>query len=403
MNKRQLALLDLFAGLSRNKSGRELYASHKWAIRKAQAIDVIDVVHALAQEDIPMDNMKTGISKALNLLYNQLSDYPIPEPMQGGFLNAMMENNKVLDEKLSGLRPIIKTLNQAIMENDQSPQTLSGLDALSKVFIELNNYPLVYQLKENILFPVLEKHWENYRCVQVMWSIHDDIRQNLKRLNDLLQVSIERGGLLPDSDLHRLLGDLFFDLYAVKFREERILIPVILNTIGEDDLNSAYIATTDLDFPFISGRNQDVVVKKKQSESKSDIVDLPTGSLSPETLNLIFNHLPVDMSYVDENDEVRFYSDPPHRIFPRTKALIGRKVQNCHPPESVHIVNEIIESFKKGEKDIAEFWIDIRGKKIQINYYAVRDEDKTYRGVLEVSQDITEMINRTGEQRLLDW
>ena len=109
------------------------------------------------------------------------------------------------------------------------------------------------------------------------------------------------------------------------------------------------------------------------------------------------------MSYVDENDEVRFYSDPPHRIFPRTKALIGRKVQNCHPPESVHIVNEIIESFKKGEKDIAEFWIDIRGKKIQINYYAVRDEDKTYRGVLEVSQDITEMINRTGEQRLLDW
>ncbi len=130
---------------------------------------------------------------------------------------------------------------------------------------------------------------------------------------------------------------------------------------------------------------------------------LDTGGLSLEQVNLMLKHLPVDISFVDENDEVRYYSDAPDRIFTRTPAVIGRKVQNCHPPDSVHMVNRIIAAFRAGEKDTAEFWIVMKGSFLLIRYFAVRDADGGYRGCLEVSQDVTAIRALEGERRLLDW
>ena len=132
-------------------------------------------------------------------------------------------------------------------------------------------------------------------------------------------------------------------------------------------------------------------------------LNLDTGQLSIEQINIMLKHLPVDVSFVDASDELRYYSDTPQRIFARTPAVIGRKVQNCHPPKSVHVVQKIIDAFRAGEKDSAEFWIELNGRFIHIHYFAMRDKDGNYRGTLEVSQDVTEIRKLEGERRLLDW
>ena len=133
------------------------------------------------------------------------------------------------------------------------------------------------------------------------------------------------------------------------------------------------------------------------------IINLGIGSLTPEQLTMMFNNLPVDTTYVDKNDEVCYFSDVKDRIFHRSKAIVGRKVQNCHPPESVHIVNEIVDAFRRGQKDQANFWIQMKDRFICINYFAIRNEKGEYKGTIEVTQDVTEIRQLKGERRLLEW
>jgi DUF438 domain-containing protein len=133
------------------------------------------------------------------------------------------------------------------------------------------------------------------------------------------------------------------------------------------------------------------------------LLNLTTGALSLEMVDLLLRHLPLDLSFVDENDVVRYYSESKERIFPRTPASIGRTVQNCHPPKSVDTVNRILASFKAGDKDVAEFWIPMGPRSIHIRYFAVRDNAGQYRGCLEVTQDIGAIRALDGERRLLDW
>ena len=135
----------------------------------------------------------------------------------------------------------------------------------------------------------------------------------------------------------------------------------------------------------------------------NELVQLQTGALSAEQILLMINHLPVDITFVDEFNKVKFFSTPRHRIFPRSKAIIGRDVHNCHPPESVHVVEEIVEAFRSGKKDSASFWIRMKDKMVLIQYFAMRESNGTYRGVIEVSQEISDIQALKGEKRLLDW
>jgi DUF438 domain-containing protein len=186
-------------------------------------------------------------------------------------------------------------------------------------------------------------------------------------------------------------------------REEKIITPLLLETAGTTDLERMLQEAADFGWPFVK---MDVDKSNKPaagSQVKDHLVHLPTGVLSVDQFNLIFNHLPVDITFVDENDEVRFFSNPPHRIFPRTPAIIGRKVQFCHPPESVHIVNRIVDSFKSGEKKEASFWFHMGPKFILIQYFAVRNAEGEYKGTLEVSQEISELQKIEGDRKLLDW
>jgi hypothetical protein len=129
---------------------------------------------------------------------------------------------------------------------------------------------------------------------------------------------------------------------------------------------------------------------------------LSTGELTLQQIDLMLTHLPVDVTYVDENDRVRYFSQGKTRIFDRSPAIIGRAVQKCHPPQSVHRVEIILEDFKAGRRDLAEFWIQMGGKFIHIRYYALNDDEGKYRGCIEVSQDVTHIRSLEGEKRLLD-
>lgn len=128
---------------------------------------------------------------------------------------------------------------------------------------------------------------------------------------------------------------------------------------------------------------------------------LDTGSFFKEELEALLNTLPVDITFVGKEDSVRYFSKAKERIFPRTKAIIGRKVQQCHPPESIHVVNKILDDFRNGHRDVAEFWIHSKGRLIYIRYFAVRDKNGDYLGCLEVTQDITDIKKIEGEKRLL--
>ena len=229
-----------------------------------------------------------------------------------------------------------------------------------------------------------------------MWSFHDDIVRNLKSLRELLT-----GGDFDKNRFNRLCGDIFFNMLAIKFREEKILFPVMLQKIGSEKFDLLIPESMELGWPFIPPSNPEII--KPSASANNGKIDLDTGALTPEQIMLLFNHLPVDITYVDENDEVRYFSTPPKRVFPRTKAVIGRKVQNCHPPESIDVVNKIVASFKSGEKNNADFWINMKGEMILIRYFAVRDAEGNYRGTVEVTEEIGDIQKLEGQKRLLDW
>jgi PAS domain S-box-containing protein len=383
-------LVQLFLLVIREELTSYQVADYQQVIDRTEPGDVIAVVDKLVKMQIPMPELKKGINKALNLLNKALREFPHTAPSAGSFFDGLIRNNEQIDLRLKAIRPLLKELNQNAEDTNVRGE-------LKNKLVDLQKINLHYQIKENVFFPLVESFLTDYRCLQVMWSFHDDIRRNLKEVIQLLDAET-----VDLSRFNRLSGDIFFNIYAIKFREERILFPVISAIVSEEKLNALLPESIEIGFPFVQPELSEETTSILAKEISGE-VDLKTGSITPEQIRLIFNHLPVDITYVDENNKVKFFSTPEKRIFRRTNSIIGRDVKNCHPHESVHVVEQIVEAFRKGEKDKASFWIQMKGEFILIQYFAVRDEQGNYKGVVEVSQEITEIRNLQGEQRLLDW
>ena len=364
------------------------------AIADVSPDDIVILVHDLVAEDFPMEELKTGISKLLNVLYKSLMAYPYSKPEEGTFFDACIQNNNEADKRLNKIRPYMHYIRDKGLL-DEYKTILIELWADVKLF---TNY---YLIKENIIFPLAEKHIDNYRCIAVMWSIHDDIRRNINAIINLLSQED-----ITADEINRITGSLFFDIKAIIFREERLLYPYMQKVIPLNEIEALYNESVESGFPYITPKQRTTEQTEMKTENNlpGDFIDLRSGQLTAEQIVLVFNHLPVDITYVDENDTVRFFSTPKHRIFHRTNAVIGRDVHNCHPKESVHVVEQIVETFRNGDKDSASFWINMRsGQRVLIQYFAVRDDENNYRGVIEVSQIINEIQELTGERRILDW
>ena len=316
-------------------------------------------------------------------------------------MNSLVLENQELESRMKAIKQLVKTINVEGIEEEQFQQLKADIRKKLAGLAEIEKH---YSRKENILFPYLEKEWTDFRCLQVMWSLHDDVRVGLKLLDELLgdfDMSME--------EFNYAIGTLYFSIYPLIYREENILFPVAYEELKEtswDEMldQSADIGYAFIDPPTITKENDGLqgMEAGKGNQRESTDLNLGTGYLSVDQICGAFDHLPVDITFVDEKDEVRYFNNSKNRHFPRSKAIIGRKVQNCHPPESLDIVNRIVETFRNGSKDSESFWIQMKGKFIHIQYLAVRDTDGNYMGTLEVSQDVTEIRGLKGEKRLLD-
>lgn len=403
-SERVSMLFQLYDAIHSKKNAFQTIKSNENKIALITPSDIVVFVHQLvnkieielsksnSESTIRMAEIKLGLNKLLNVTYKTIQNYPYNKPGKDKFLHICIQNNSEMVKIVESIRPILIQLNKDLTNKELRFEFKNKCSDLEQFF----SY---YILKENILFPLIEDSIPDYKCISVMWSFHDDIRSNLKKLISILDSEKE----LELKTINRLSGDLFFNLYAVKFREERILFPFIEENIPEEKINALWNESIKLGFPYYNPEPIPALTSTTDKGIPPELHDLKTGSLSIEQIVLIFNHLPVDITYVDENGKVRFFSNPPHRIFPRTTAIIGRDLKNCHPHESVHIVQKIVESFEEGTRDHADFWINMRNKRILIQYFAVRDSDGKYRGVLEASQEISTIQALEGEKRILDW
>jgi DUF438 domain-containing protein len=236
-----------------------------------------------------------------------------------------------------------------------------------------------------------------------MWALHDDIRGMIKKLRRRIEQG-ESGDLAADGkEMVTAVEDMIY-------KEENILFPMALETLSESEWGRVLAGSNEIGYTLIepdtSWAPADGPIADAPPERRGGSqapIWLSTGGLTTKQLDLVLTNLPVDLTFVDAEDKVQYYSASEHRIFPRSAGIIGRDVQNCHPSSSVHIVKRILDAFRNGEKDTADFWIQIESKFILIRYLAIRNEDGRYEGCLEVSQDVTKIKGLDGERRLLDW
>ncbi len=384
-------LTELFeAIIYKQKAAETIHKFQSTTIANITPDDVVIFVHQLVDSGYPMDDIKSGINKLLNVLRRPLDDFRYEKPADDSFFGVCIQNNAQAISHLNKIRPYILEINKKALTSEIKTELIT-------LWTDVQKFTDYYLIKENILFPLVEKYVADYRCISVMWSIHDDIRKNINQLIDILN--------LNDTDLkhlNRLTGDIFYNIYSIIFREERLLFPVIQKYIPADEIENIWNESVESGFPYINPPKKENVMEK--NKVPSDLIELKSGQLTAEQIVLVFSHLPVDITFVDENNKVRFFSTPKERIFHRTNAVIGRDVHNCHPKESVHVVEQIVEAFRAGKKDKADFWISMRnGKRVLIQYFAVRNEHNDYKGVIEVTQEISEIQRLEGDRRILDW
>jgi len=376
-------------GLINGEKGAQLVKDYNMMTENYIPSDLLESFDYLFDHNHDIEQIKTASNKLINILYKTLDSYPAIDLKEHSFLYYLKVDNAKAVEVLDSMKEDIKELNKNYSDG--------LLVKIKKGFEALLPFMNHYTLKENVLFSLLEQKWEHSQCVKLMWSFHDDIRNNIKRTIEILSPTN-----FDLKEFNVVSSKVYFNMKTIIFREEHVLFPVIMETIDESDLHQMLVNSKEIGYGFIN--DKDIIVEE-ESELWADngIINLSTGRVTTKEMEEIFNHLPVDMTFVDADNTVKFFSSPKHRIFPRTKSIIGRKVQNCHPPESVHVVDQIVEAFRSGEKDEANFWIQMGPKFVLIRYFAVRDAEGLFMGTLEVSQEISELRSLEGERRLLDW
>ncbi|MCK5038953.1 MAG: DUF438 domain-containing protein [Thermoplasmata archaeon] len=370
-------------------------------IKDVSPIEIAAMEQALIDEGMPEMEVKKLCDVHVEVFKQSLDAQPVPESQPGHPIHTFMMENRESERMIKNIEEIIGHMGNPPDPdkfNEGKPRLVEQMDALSKIDYH-------YLRKENQLFPLLESR-DVSGPTQVMWAIHDDIRLALKKAKTQISENDLSNVINSINEVTRMINDMVY-------KEEQILYPMALEVLNSTEWLRVKHGGHEIGYSWIQpGEGWGPAVPAKVSEPVStgpapdgDITTIPlsTGRMTPEQIDLVLTHLPVDITYVDENGTVAYYSAGKHRIFPRSAAIIGRQVSKCHPPKSVHIVEKIVEEFRAGRKDVSEFWLNMEGRVIYIRYFAVRDPDGTYKGVVEVSQDITDIQMISGEKRLLDW
>lgn len=400
MEEKIRKLVEYCQGLYRGENGKDLYLRYLGEIQSITPMELVLVEYEQLKMGMTPKALLTVVDKLINVFYKSLSSYAWKRPDPDTFIWDLMQEN-------SGLRAYLDEFKEKIKNND--------LDALVPELYEFVKKTKTYNahlLKiENILFPYMERKAERFDGLKIMWSLHDELRGLWKTMAMQLEAPGEKANIDFD-ELNINLGRLYFLLYGLAQKQELILFPTATELLTDMELAAMREQSVEYAFPFIvtpeiklTGINAGGAEQLSGLDPNrlKELFVTSTGHMDMEQLEILLNLLPVDMTLVDENDKVAFFSRPKDRIFPRSVAIIGRDVRNCHPPESVHVVEDILASFKRGEKDEAAFWIQMRGMFIHIQYFAMRNAAGEYRGTLEVSQEISGLRALEGERRLLEW
>ncbi len=387
-------ILDLHKGLSFDEAKQKLEEE----VGSISSHEIAQVEQSLIDDGMSPDEIKKFCNVHALLFESSLQEDMGKAETPGHPVQLFKEENREI-EKLTGA---LKELVAAADEKKPEEFSQEVKDLLEK----LGDIERHYVRKEQLLFPYLERYGF-IGPTQVMWGKHDEIRDLYKQAFAGLDQLKEQADV--EKYVEEPLNLLIEEVDGMIFKEENILFPTSLEKLQTEDWVDILKESDQVGYAYIEqpAETAHLIENLKNAAAEEptaqdNVIKLPSGELNPRQLMHMLNALPVDITFVDHEDVVRYFSENAERIFIRTRAIVGRKVENCHPPQSVDKVEAILNAFKEGTRYSAEFWINLKGKMIYIVFFAVRDENGSYLGTLEVAQDITELRKLEGERRLID-
>jgi DUF438 domain-containing protein len=391
--QRQEVLKDIIRELHDGAPVDKVKARFDELIRDVDAAEVAMMEQALIAEGLPVEEVQRLCDVHVTVFKESLEDKTEIEVPEDHPVAAYRRENQVIADITGALRCNLDALTGALTDEARR-EAVGDISAQLERLAQLDVH---YARKENQLFPVLERHGVE-GPTKVMWALDDDIRARVK-------VDRAHASRSDAASLATSLPETLQMVDDMVYKEEKILFPTSLQVITAEEWAEIADGDADIGYAWIEGPSGDRAREAAAAwapESGALLLPLTTGALSPDQVDLILRNLPFDITYVDADDRVRYYSEG-DRVFHRTPAAIGREVRNCHPPASVDKVEAILSEFRAGTKDVAEFWIDFKEKFVHIRYFALRDAGGTYQGCLEVVQDATHVRGLTGERRIVDW
>lgn len=360
--------------------------------------EIAELEQSLINEGLSTDEIKKFCNVHALIFQSALEKAAVKEtsPAHPVYL-FKLENREI--EKL------VDALKKTVEQKDGADITRVKAQ-LEAVLLKLRGLENHYERKEQLLFPFLEKKGFMGPS-KVMWGKHNEVRGLLKAALD--ELAGVKGKDELSAYIEKKLNPFIEEVLGMIFKEENILFPAALEKLDAADWVAILRESDGAGYVFIEKPAETAELIRhlestliEETAVRDEAVHMPTGSIKLAELLPILNTLPLDVTFIDKDDTLRYFSDSKERIFLRTKAVLGRKVQNCHPPQSVEKVEKILSSFKQGKRDSYEFWINFRDRLVYIRYFAVRDSQRSYLGTLEVTQDITGIKRLEGERRLLD-
>lgn len=389
--KRQAILKQIFKDLHDGKNVAEVKAHFDAFIGKITIDEISQLQHDFG--DLTIEEIHHLHAKHTEIFKGSIEEIEKtnkPEQQPGHPIHTFILENKELD-KLVNVQ--IKGHVVEFVQSDD-PENVFKLIEDINLLLDIDKH---YSRKENLIFPYLETYGI-YGPTTNMWRINDFIRDAIKDARQKLTTYNGEKQAVID-----VLNFVIQEVTTMIYREENILFPMAITNFTEDEWVKIARESDEIGYCLIAPTEvwkpeRHALEEKAISEG---YIKMETGILSLKQLELLLNHLPVDLTFIDQDDVVRYFSHGKERIFARTKAVIGRTVQNCHPPRSVHVVEELLADFKAGRKDTEDFWIKFRDKYVYIRYFAVRDENGKYIGTLEFTQNIAPIKELDGEKRIM--
>lgn len=395
---RKEELKKMIMELHKGKALEEIKPKFKKLFGGIAAREISDIEQELIMEGMPVEEVQRLCNVHASVFKGSIEDiHRDVKEISGHPVHTFMEENRAI-EKL--IEEKLKPHLQAWKENSDDAKRYQLLKDLNLLY-DINKH---YSRKENLLFPYLEKY-NITGPPKVMWGVDDEIRKGIKVVKSLLTENVD----IDKGEFVNYIEDLICEINEMIFKEESILFPMATDSLTQDEWINIMEESDEIGYCLIEPSEkwnpEKVNVEKEEQKEENKVNDgymkFKTGLLTPKEISAIFNHLPVDITFVDKNDIVKYFSQTKERVFPRTKAVIGRDVANCHPPASVHIVEKIVEDFKSEKKNHEDFWIQMGDLYVYIRYFAVRDEKGEYMGTLEVTQNIKPIQEIKGEKRLM--